>query len=182
MILWILLGIAAVVVIWVIATYNGLIQLRVLTENSWSDIDVNLKKRHDLIPNLVNTVKGYAGHEQATLEKVIQARNQAVQAPNQESQMEAESALSQLIPKIFALAEAYPDLKANTQFLDLQTQLSALEGEIASARRYFNAVVRDFNTKQQLFPASLIAGMFGFTTKKFFEVEEAAKATPQVSF
>lgn len=182
MVLWIVLGVLGVVVLWVIATYNGLIQLRILTENSWSDIDVNLKKRHDLIPNLVNTVKGYAKHEQATLEKVIQARNQAVQAPNQESQMEAESALSALIPKIFALAEAYPDLKANTQFLDLQTQLTALESEIANSRRYYNAVVRDFNTKQQLFPASLIAGMFGFSTKRFFEVEEASKATPQVSF
>ena len=182
MVLGIGFGIVGLVILWLIGTYNGLIKLRILTENSWSDIDVNLKKRHDLIPNLVETVKGYAGHEQDTLEKVISARNQAVQAPNQEAQIEAESALSQLIPKIFALSEAYPDLKANAQFLDLQQQLSVLESEIASSRRYYNAVVRDFNTKQQLFPASLVAGMFGFSNKGFFEVEDEAKATPQVSF
>ncbi|MCC7403860.1 MAG: LemA family protein [Bdellovibrionales bacterium] len=182
MAMWIVLGVFALVAVWVIGIYNGLVKLRVLTDNSWSDIDVHLKKRHDLIPNVVNTVKGYAKHEQETLDKVIQARNQAVRATNQEAQMAAESALSQLVPRIMALAEAYPELKANAQFLDLQSQLATLETEIANARRYYNAVVRDFNTKQQLFPASLIASLLGFSTKKFFEVEEAARATPQVSF
>ena len=176
------LGVTAVVVLWVIAVYNGLIKLRILCDNSWADIDVHLKKRHDLIPNIVNTVKGYASHESDTLEKVIQARNAAVGASGSEQQIDAENALSSLIPKIFALSESYPDLKANTNFLDLQNNLKAIEDDLGQARRYYNAVVRDFNTKQQVFPSNMVAGMLSFKTRKFFEVEEAAKEVPKVEF
>ncbi len=178
----ILMGVAGAIFLWGVRVYNKLIQLKILTENSFSDVEVHLKKRHDLIPNLIETVKGYMSHEKDTLESVISARNKAVGAGDQNTQIEAENALSALIPKIFALSEAYPDLKASPQFMDLQQQLQSIETEIASARKYFNAVVRDYNTKQQVFPDAIVAKFFNFNTKKFFEVEEAAKVAPKVSF
>ena len=172
--------IGALILIWIVVVYNKLIQLKVLTDNSFSDIEVHLKKRHDLVPNLVETVKGYMSHEKETLESVIQARNKAVKTNNINKQIEAENTLSSLIPKIFALSEAYPDLKASPQFLKLQQELSMLENEIANARKYFNAVVRDYNTKQMVFPDVIIAKPFGFTKREFFQAQESEIETPTV--
>ena len=159
-----------------------MIKLKILSENAWSDVNVQLKKRHDLIPNIINTVKGFAKHEQETLEKVISARNAAVDAQSTERAIKAEATLSSLLPKIFALSESYPDLKANVNFLDLQNNLTSIEKELSQARRYYNAVVRDFNTKQQVFPSSLIASMFNFRLKEFFEVSDNEKNVPEVKF
>lgn len=175
-------GISALIILYAIAIYNGLTKLRILFENAWSDVDVILKKRHDLIPNIINTVKGYAGHEKETLEKVIQARNQAVNASSKSDQIQAESAISSFLPSIFALAENYPDLKANTNFLNLQSTLEKIENELSQSRRYYNAVIRDYNTKREMFPGNIFAGMFNFEEAPFFEVEEAAKAVPKVEF
>ena len=172
--------IGALILVWLVVVYNKLIQLKVLTDNSFSDIEVHLKKRHDLVPNLVETVKGYMTHEKETLESVISARNKAVQTNNINEQIEAENTLSSLIPKIFALSEAYPDLKASPQFLELQQKLSMLENEIANARKYFNAVVRDYNTKQMVFPDVIVAKTFGFSKREFFEALESEIVTPQV--
>ncbi len=178
----IILVVLGLVVLYAIGVYNALVKLRMMCRNAWSDIDVYLKKRHDLIPNLVNTVKGYAKHESETLEKVIQARNAAVSAGSVKEQIGAESALSGMIPKIFALAEQYPDLKANQNFIDLQNNLSQLEDDLANARRYYNAVVRDYNIKTEMFPSSLVANAFSFEDFPFFEVDEGEKAVPQVQF
>jgi LemA protein len=159
----------AVVLLWAVFVFNGLVRLRNASDNAWSDIDVHLKKRHDLVPNLVETVKGYAKHEHETLERVVQARNQAAAASSTADRISAESALSRNLSQLMVLAEAYPDLKANRGFLALQADLTRIENDIANARRYYNAVVRDFNTRQQLFPASLIAGALGFRERTFFE-------------
>lgn len=179
-------GIAAAVVflaiVWAIATYNGLIRLRNTCDNAWSDVDVQLKKRHDLVPNLVETVKGYARHEKDTLERVIQARNQAVGAPSPDAKISAENLLTGALRQLFALAEAYPDLKANQNFIQLQGDLARIESDIANARRYYNAVVRDFNTRQQMFPANMIAGTLGFGPRVFFEAEEEERKAVQVQF
>lgn len=169
----ILVGIVALVGIWLIVTYNGFIRLRNMTEEAFSTMDVYLKKRYDLIPNLVETVKGYAAHEAGTLEKVVQARNVAVSAKTVEDKIQGEAALQSTLKTLFALAEAYPDLKANTNFLDLQSQLRRLEDEIANARKYFNAVVKEFNTKTETFPSNLIAGIFGFKRKSLFVVDDS---------
>lgn len=179
---WILLGVGVLMLLWSIGAYNGLVRLRVLADNAWSDVDVQLKRRYDLIPNLVETVKGYAKHEQQTLEKVIQARNQAISAGDPAAKIEADNLLSGALRQLFALSEAYPDLKANTNFTQLQGDLSAIENDIAQARRYYNAVVRDFNTKQQTFPSSFIASTFGFTTRPFFEAAEAERENVKVQF
>ncbi|HLE21887.1 MAG TPA: LemA family protein [Vicinamibacteria bacterium] len=175
-------GVILLVIVWAIAMYNGLIRLRNTCDNAWSDVDVQLKKRHDLIPNLVETVKGYAKHEKDTLERVIQARTRAVGAPSPDAKMEAENLLTSALRQLFALAEAYPDLKANQNFIQLQGDLSRIESDIADARRYFNAVVRDFNTRQQVFPANLIASALGFQVRNFFEAEEEARKAVRVQF
>lgn len=166
-----LLIVAGVLAFWLIMTYNGLITLRNRVEEAWSDIDVQLKRRYDLIPNLVNTVKGYAAHESQTLEKVIAARNAAMSATNPHAKAEAENALSGTLKSLFALSESYPDLKANQNFLSLQNELTDTENKILASRRFYNGNVRDFNTKLQVFPTNIIANMLSFTKRDFFEVE-----------
>jgi LemA protein len=179
---WILLGALVLIGLWAIATFNGLITLKNRTDEAWSDIDVQLKRRYDLIPNLVETVKGYAGHESATMEKVIQARNMAMGAKTMGEHVQAENMLSQTLKSLFAVSEAYPDLKANTNFLHLQQELTDTEDKIQASRRFYNGNVRDFNTKLQVFPTNMIGGMLGFTKREFFEIAEAEKANPQVKF
>lgn len=188
-VLGILIGVAVIILVWAVATYNGLIQKRITTENAWSQIDVQLKRRHDLIPNLVETVKGYAGHEQGTLEKVIQARNSAVSAQNKQDIKElslAENQLSGALRQIFALSESYPDLKANQNFLALQEELASTENRVGFARQHYNDAVAVYNTSIQQIPANIVAGFGGFTAKEFFELDqaeaEAAKVAPKVSF
>jgi LemA protein len=180
---FIVLGVLAVGIIgWVIALYNGLITLRNRTDEAWSDIDVQLKRRYDLIPNLINTVKGYAKHEQETLDKVIKARAAAMGAQSVDEHAQAENALSQTLKSIFALAENYPDLKANQNFLQLQDELTDTEDKIQAARRFYNANVRDFNTKMEVFPNNLIAGQLNFKKYDFFEIAEGERAVPEVKF
>jgi len=176
-----LLIVAAVVIV-AIGMYNSLVKLRERAEGAWADVDVQLKRRYDLIPNLVETVKGYASHEQETLEKVIQARNAAMTAQGPGAKGEAEGMLTGALKSLFALAEAYPDLKAAGGFRDLQGSLAEIEDAIANQRRYYNAVIRDFNTKTQTFPSVLIARAFGFQQREFFEAEEDEKEAPKVSF
>lgn len=173
--LLIVLGIAAVIILAIIAMYNGLIKLKNRVDEAWSDIDVQLKRRYDLIPNLVETVKGYAAHEKETLEKVVQARNAAMQAQSggdAKKQAEAENALSSTLKSIFALSESYPDLKANQNFLELQRELTDTEDKIQASRRFYNGNVRDFNTKLQVFPTNIMAGTLGFKAREFFEIAE----------
>jgi LemA protein len=151
--------------------YNGLVQLRVRADSAWSDIDVQLKRRHDLIPNLVETVKGYAAHEKGTFENIAKFRSQAMQATTPADKAVAENQLSGALKSLFAVAENYPELKASEQFTGLQTSLNSIEDNIQNARRYYNAVIRDYNTRVQSFPTNIIAGMFGFSARQFFEVE-----------
>jgi LemA protein len=164
-------GVLLIIIIWIIASYNGFVKLKNSIEEAFSTMDVYLKKRYDLIPNLVETVKGYAKHESETLEKVIQARNFAAGAKNVEEKLEGENMLAGTLKSLFAVAESYPDLKANTNFMDLQGQLKALEDEIASSRKYYNAVVKAYNTKREVFPSVIIAGLFKFEKKPLFEVK-----------
>jgi len=182
----VILAIIAVFVIWGISVYNGLIKLKNRVDEAWSDIDVQLKRRYDLIPNLVSTVKGYAAHESKTLEKVIEARNKAMQAQeggDAKAQAEAENALSGTLKSIFALAESYPDLKANQNFLELQRELTDTEDKIQASRRFYNGNVRDFNIKIELFPNNIFAGMLNFTRREFFEVaDEKEKENVRVEF
>jgi LemA protein len=184
--LLIVLGIIAVLVIAVIAMYNGIIRMKNRVDEAWSDIDVQLKRRYDLIPNLVETVKGYAAHEKETLEKVVQARNAAMQAQSggdAKKQAEAENILSSTLKSIFALSESYPDLKANQNFLELQRELTDTEDKIQAARRFYNGNVRDFNTKIQVFPTNIMAGTLGFKEREFFEIGEAKeREVVQVKF
>lgn len=173
-ILWILLAIVIVLILVAIGMYNGLIRGKNRVDEAWSDIDVQAKRRYDLIPNLVSTVKGYAAHEQGTLEKVIEARNSAMAAQksgNLEEQQAAENTLSGTLKSIFALSENYPDLKANQNFLELQRELSDTENKMQAARRFYNGNVRDFNTSLQTFPTNIFANMLGFTVYKFFEID-----------
>jgi len=181
---WIILIIViAVLGLWVIGTYNGFIKFRNSVEEAFSTMDVYMKKRYDLIPNLVETVKGYAAHEAGTFEKVTQARNMASSATTVEGKLEGENMLSGALKSLFAVAEAYPELKANTNFLDLQGQLQKVEEDIANARKYYNAVVKEFNTKIEMFPGNILAGMFGFARKPLFEVnEEAERERVEVKF
>lgn len=179
--MWELLIVGAVVVV-AIVMYNSLVRLRETGDGAWADIDVQLKRRYDLIPNLVETVKGYASHEKDTLERVIQARNSAMSATGPAQKGAAEGMLAGALKSLFALAEAYPDLKAADGFRDLQATLSDIEEHLAQSRRYYNAVVRDYNTKTQTFPSVLIARSFGFTEREFFEIPEAEKAVPKVDF
>ena len=181
--LWIILALVVVLVIYVIALYNGLVQKRNRVDNSWAQIEVQLKRRRDLIPNLVETVKGYAAHERGTFEAVTQARAAAAGAQGAAQTAAAEGMLTQALGRLFAVAEAYPDLKASTNFLDLQTQLRDTEDKIAVSRQVYNDTVLTFNNGIQVFPAVLIAGMFGFTKREFFEIEDAAdREVPVVSF
>jgi LemA protein len=181
--MWILLGVVALLVIFVIAMYNGLVRLRVQCDNAWSDIDVQLKRRYDLIPNLVETVKGYAAHERETLEGVVSARNRAMAAEGPAAKAEAEGMLTAALRQVFALAEAYPQLRAVESFTQLQGTLNQIEDAIQNARRYYNAVVRDLNTKISVFPSNIIAGMFGFKPREFFEITAPAeREVPKVSF
>lgn len=167
----ILIAVVAIIAIWLVAGYNGFVRLKNSVEEAFSTMDVYLKKRYDLIPNLVETVKGYAAHEAGTLEKVISARNMAQSATTVEDKLANENILSGTLKSLFAIAEAYPDLKANTNFLDLQQQLRKVEEDIANARKYYNAVVRTFNTKCESFPSLIIAKAFGFVRKPMFEVK-----------
>lgn len=153
-----------------------------MSEQAWADVDVQLKRRHDLIPNLVETVKGYASHERKTLEEVVRLRNSAMGAISPEDKIQAENMLTKALRQLFALAENYPDLKASANFQNLQEELSRIEETISQARRYFNAVVRDYNTAISIFPNNLIAGPLGFAHKIFFETEEEQRAVPKVSF
>jgi LemA protein len=168
----------------VIAIYNGLVRLNVQAGNAWADIDVQLKRRYDLIPNVVETVKGYASHERQTLEAVVNARNRAVsvQSAGPAERGQAEGALTGALRGLFALAESYPQLRAAENFAQLQGTLAQIEDAVQSARRYYNAVVRDLNTRIQQFPSNIVAGLFGFKTREFFEIPETERAVPQVKF
>ena len=179
---WIVIGVLALLVISVIVTYNRLVQLRNRIEAAWSQIDVQLKRRYDLIPNLVETVKGYAAHERQTLEAVIKARQQAVDARGIENQAQAENFLTQALRQLFAVAEAYPDLKANQNFLALQEELTATEGRIAFSRQFFNEQVLAYDNARETFPTNIIAGMFNFEEKPYFEIDEASRQNVQVDF
>ncbi len=181
-----LLVVAAFLIIlalWAIAIYNSLVRLRNEIQNSWAQIDVQLKRRTDLIPNLVETVKGYASHERETLERVIQARNMAVGATNLEERMAGENMLTGALKSLFAVSEAYPDLKANQNFLALQEELTSTENKVAFARQFFNDRVLQYNNQRETFPANIVAGMGNFERKPFFEViEPEAREAPKVSF
>jgi LemA protein len=180
---WIILGVLVVIVVFLISMYNGLVRLKVTCDNAWADIDVQLKRRYDLIPNLVETVKGYAAHEKGTLEAVINARNRAMSATGPADKAQAENILSGALKSLFALAEAYPQLRAIESFTSLQNTLTQIEDTVQNARRYYNAVVRDLNTKIQQFPTNIFAGMLGFKTREFFEVSAPAeREAPKVSF
>jgi len=179
---WIVLGVLVVIVIWAISVYNSLVAMRQRTDQAFADIDVQLKQRHDLIPNLVETVKGYAAHERGTLEAVVQARNAAVAAPGVEQKVAAENMLTGALRQLFAVAEAYPDLKANQNFLSLQEELSATEGRIAYARQYYNDTVQRYNTKIQSFPAVLLAGALRFQPREYFEADDTSRGPVNVSF
>lgn len=173
----------AVVTAYVVLAYNGLVTLKNRTEEAWSDIDVQMKRRYDLIPNLVNTVKGYAAHEQTAFEKVTEARAQAMSATGVVDKGQAENMLTGALKSVFAIAEAYPDLKANQNFLELQQELSDTENKIQASRRFYNGNVRDLNTKIETFPSNFIANMFNFGKREFFELtEEAAKEPVAVQF
>ena len=179
----IILGLLVLLVVLGIGMYNGLVRLKVQTDNAWADIDVQLKRRYDLIPNLVETVKGYAGHEKGTLEAVINARNRAMNATSPGDKAQAENMLSGALKSLFALAEAYPQLRAIESFTSLQNSLSQIEDTVQNARRYYNAVVRDLNTKIQQFPTNIFANMLGFKPREFFEVTAPAeREAPKVSF
>jgi LemA protein len=178
----IILGILVLIVIFLVVLYNGLVKLRNRIENAWAQIDVQLKRRYDLIPNLVETVKGYAAHERETLEAVIQARNMAVAAEGVGDQAQAENILTGALKSLFAVSEAYPDLKANQNFLNLQEELTGTEGRIAYARQFYNDTVLRYNTKIQTFPAVVIAGMMRFTPREYFEAEPESRENVQVSF
>ena len=162
--------------------YNGLVQLKVRADGAWADIDVQLKRRHDLIPNLVETVKGYASHEKGTLEAVVNARSRAMNAQGAADRAEAENMLTGALKSLFALSEAYPQLRASENFSQLQATLGQIEDAIQNARRYYNAVVRDLNTRVLQFPSNLIARTFGFREREFFEIDAGERAAPNVSF
>ena len=174
--------IPAVIVVAGVVMYNSLVKLREQADAAWADIDVQLKRRHDLIPNLVETVKGYASHEKETLERVIQARSAAMSAQGPEARGEAENMLTGALKSIFALSEAYPQLQAAEGFRDLQESLQEIEDAIQQARRYYNAVIRDFNTRIAQVPSNVIAQAFRFSKKEFFEIDEGERAVPRVNF
>lgn len=176
--LWIVLGLIALIALWVAAAYNGLVRLKTQTDEAWSDIDVQLKRRYDLIPNLVETVKGYATHERELFEKVTAARAAAISAQGPEAKGQAENMLSGALKSLFAVAEAYPDLKASQNFAKLQDELSDTENKIQASRRFYNGNVRDFNTRLQSFPTNMIGQKLGFHSREFFALENAAAKEP----
>jgi len=177
------LGVVLVVFLWCIGIYNGLVRLRNEVKNAWAQIDVQLKRRYDLIPNLVNTAKGYIKHERETLEAVTRARQQCIDAKGVAEQARAENMLTQTLRSLFAVAEAYPDLKANTNMLQVQEELTSTENKIGFARQYYNDSVMKLNTRIQTVPANIIAGAFNFTAEEFFELEDAAqREAPKVQF
>jgi LemA protein len=183
MILWIVVGIVAAVILWLIATYNRLIRLTVRTDEAWRNIDTLLRQRADLIPNLVEVVKGYASHEREILERVAEARSASLKARTPREQGEADNFLSETLKSLFAVVENYPELKANENFLELQRSLEDLEEKIARSRRYYNAVVRDLNTAIRSFPTNMVAGFFGIRTREFYALPpEAMREPPEVSF
>ncbi|QOV20410.1 LemA family protein [Blautia liquoris] len=183
MVLWIVLAIVVVLVIWFVSSYNGFIKLRNKTEEAYSAMDVSLKKRYDLIPNYVETVKGYAKHESKTLESVMTARNAALNSTTAEDRIANDNILSGTLKSLFAVSEAYPDLKANQNFLQLQDQLQRIEEEIAGSRRYYNGVVNRFNTKTETFPGNIVAGIFNFKRKPLYEVStEEQRENVEVKF
>lgn len=172
MIIWIILGVIAVGALWFIGVFNHLVRKRNRVDEAWSDIEVQLKRRYDLIPNLVNTVKGYASHEQDLFKAVTAARTAAMSADAPKEKLERENMLSSALKSLFAVAENYPDLKANENFLSLQSDLTDTENKIQAARRFYNSTVRDFNTSLQVFPNNMIAPMFGFSVREFFDIDE----------
>ena len=180
--LWIILGVVVLLLLIFAGTYNRLVALRNRIDNAWSQIGVQLRRRYDLIPNLVNTVKGYAAHEKEIFEKVAEARNAAISAKTVPDQAQAENQITGALRQLFAVVENYPDLKANQNFLALQEELTAIEGRIAFARQFYNDTVLSYNNKVQQFPSRIIAGMFNFTTREFFQVEEAATGPVNVQF
>ncbi|MCF0110467.1 MAG: LemA family protein [Erysipelotrichaceae bacterium] len=173
--IWVILAVLVLLVIWFVATYNGFVSLRNRVDEAFSTMDVYLVKRYDLIPNLVETVKGYTKHESETLEKVIKARNAAVSATTPAEKLESETELAGTLSRLFALTEAYPELKANTNFMNLQDQLNKMEGEIANARKYYNGVVKTFNTKCETIPSNIIAGICGFVKQPMFVVQDESQ-------
>jgi LemA protein len=179
---WIVLLIIFAVIVFVIAVYNGLVQLRVRADSAWSDIDVQLKRRHDLIPNLVETVKGYAAHEKGTFENIAKFRSAAMAAQTPAQASEAEGQLTMALRGLLAVAENYPQLQANQEFMQLQGTLREVEDNIQNARRYYNAVVRDLNTRIASFPTNILAGMFGFAPRQFFEIAAADRENVAVKF
>jgi LemA protein len=183
---WVVLGLIAVVVVWLLMAYNGLVSMNQRANQAFADIDVQLKQRHDLIPNLIETVKGYASHEKDTFDAVVKARNTALSAHGPEAQAAAEQGLSGALGRLIALSEAYPDLKANTNFLDLQAQLGNIEDKLAAARRFFNNAVSEFNASVQSIPAVFFARNFGFHPREFFDIGETQRTSldkpPEVKF
>ena len=183
MVLIVLTVVVVALVLYLMSTYNGLVRLKVQCDNAWSDIDVQLKRRYDLIPNIVETVKGYAAHERDTLEGVVAARNQAMTAQGPAAKGEAEGMLTSALRQVFALAEAYPQLRAVESFTQLQNTLNQIEDTLQNARRYYNAVVRDFNTMIEQFPSNIVAGMGNFKEREFFQISAPAeREVPKVSF
>jgi LemA protein len=181
----VILAVIVVLVIWAISVYNSLVSMRQRVNQAFADVDVQLRQRHDLVPNLVETVKGYAAHERGTLDEVVKARNAAVTAQGPAQQAAAENMLSGALRQLFALSESYPDLKASTNFQQLQAELTDLENKIAASRRFFNSAVQEYNTGIQRFPAALFAGAFGFSQKEFFDLgadRQAEIAAPDVKF
>ncbi len=181
--LWIILGLVALILLFLVVLYNRLVRLRNSTQNAWAQVDVQLKRRHDLIPNLIETVKGYAAHERGTFDEVTQARTAAQKAQGPAAQAEAEGILTQALGKLFAVAEAYPQLRATENFQQLQAQLAETEDKIQVSRQIYNDTVLTYNNAIQTVPSNIVAGAFGFKTREFFEVgEEAEREAPQVSF
>lgn len=181
-IILIILAVLAVLGLWLVGVFNGLTKLNNRVQEAWSDIDVQLKRRHDLIPNLVNTVKGYAKHESSVFEEVTAARSQAMNAGSPHESAEAENILQGTLKSLFAVAESYPDLKASDNFVELQRELTDTEDKIQAARRFYNSQVRDFNTKTQTFPNNVFAGMMGFKDYEFFDAPEGETENPKVEF
>jgi LemA protein len=182
MVLIIVIAVLVLLALYVIVTYNGLVKLRNRIQNAWAQIDVQLRRRYDLIPNLVETVKGYAKHEQGTLEAVTQARANAINAQGPADQARAENMISGALKSLFAVSEAYPDLKANQNFLSLQEELSGTEGRISYARQYYNDAVLRMNTKIQSFPSNILANMFGFKEHEYFEADDTSRGPVSVQF
>ena len=179
---WIVLAILVLLALYVIVSYNSLVRVRNRTDDSWSQIDVQLRRRYDLIPNLVETVKGYAAHERQTFEAVTQARTQGMNAQGVAEQAQAENVITNALKSLFAVAEAYPELKANQNFLALQEELTATEGRISYARQFYNDTVLKLNTKVQTFPTNILAGMFGFKTREYFEADDTSRGPVTVQF